>query len=96
MALTTPHPVVNAAGDEDAVVVASADYPIRVLIRNPAASGQTVYLGPDNVTAAGGSQGYPLAPGEFVGLTLDAKEAVFGVTAAGSVTLDVIVNGGKP
>lgn len=96
MAIKVAHPVVDAAGGDDNVVAEAGTYAISALIKNPATSGATVYLGPQGVTTTGDNKGFPLEPGEALPIDLDAKEVLRGAVAAGSVTLDVIINRGAP
>lgn len=51
----------------------------------------TVYLGPVTVTASGVTQGLPLAAGAAFSLDLVADDVLYGISASGSNTVNVLV-----
>lgn len=76
--------VLAAASSDDT----RSDY--SVLIKNPAGSGVTAFVGGADVTAA---TGFPLEPGAVLTAELAAGEDLFAITAAGTVTLAVLRQG---
>lgn len=64
----------------------------RLLIRNLDADELAVHLGPSTVDPGGaaGVKGCRLQFGESLALTLDPGEKLYGRTASGTVTLDVL------
>lgn len=61
-----------------------------VLVQNPDAA-KTVYVGGPGVTTS--AYGHALGPAAVLSLPLDSGEAVYGVVATGTATVNVLIQG---
>ena len=59
-----------------------------VNVQNPTGSGSTVFIGGSGVTTS--SYGYSLAAGSELAVQLLKGEALYGVVASGSITVNVL------
>jgi hypothetical protein len=95
-ATTTATPLALAEGTASGVAaergLGVADNGMGVEITVPA-GGQTVYVGGANVTAAGPTQGRAVAGGSSFAFDLDAREAVYLITATGTQAVTVFATG---
>lgn len=53
-----------------------------IAIKNPAASGQTIWLGRSNVTVSGANVGFPVAPGEGAVISFAQDDELWAVSGA--------------